>query len=81
MQHCNNCVFIGIWHCFHPNGDYGKKKSFSDDEGKDCRLWRQGEVRPKIDDMMGYCSKCGKDVPILELKNSGKGLSYCKECV
>lgn len=82
IKHCNNCVFIGIYHCFHPNADsYAKKKSFSDDEGKDCPLWRQGEKRPKLEEYTGICSKCGKTVPVTELTGSGKGISYCKECI
>ena len=81
MKHCNNCVFIGIYHCFHPNGDYAKKKSFSDEEGKDCSLWRQGAERPKLEEYTGICSKCGKIVKVTELKNAGKGISHCKECI
>lgn len=81
IKHCNNCVFIGIYHCFHPNGDYGMRKSFSEEEGKDCPKWRQGESRPILEEGKSTCSKCGKSVPLDELTNAGKGISHCKECV
>jgi hypothetical protein len=81
IKHCNNCVFIGIYHCFHPNGDYGKKKSFSEEEGLNCKLWQQGLERPKLEEYTGFCSKCGKLFPVNELTNQGKGISLCKECI
>lgn len=79
-KHCNTCTFIGIYHCFHPNGDYGMKKSFSEEKGLDCKNWRQGEPRPILVEGYSNCSKCGKSVPLDELTNAGKGISYCKDC-
>jgi hypothetical protein len=82
IKHCNNCVFIGIYHCWHPDTDmYAKQKSFSDEEGKDCSYWKEGGLRPILMEGYSNCSRCNKSVPLDELTNAGKGISYCKECI
>ncbi|HRZ18578.1 MAG TPA: hypothetical protein P5136_00810 [Methanofastidiosum sp.] len=79
MKHCNNCWFIGIWKCWHPQ-NFNKEMPFTEEAGLDCPLWREGKPRPQLDDTKGFCSKCGREVNLRDLVNGGKGISYCSKC-